>query len=196
MKKMAIHEQELTERIAEGDEKAFLKVFETYFKELCFFVERYVHSRAMAEDLAQEVFIRIWEHREQLTAVRSFRSYLYTAAKNHTLNALKKASRSAEVMGEIVTAYYQNSNATKEKIQSREYQEQLHRAIENLPARSREIFRLCREHKKTYEEVASLMGISKNAVKNHMVFSMKQLKRTVEAELGISLSLLMTVFFH
>lgn len=196
MKKKVIHELELVERIAGGDEKAFLTVFETYFKDLCFFVERYVHSAAMAEDLAQEVFIRIWEHRQQLREVRSFRSYLYTAAKNHTLNALKKAARSAAIMGAIVTAYYQGHNTTEENIQSREYLEQLHRAIENLPARSREIFRLCREQKKTYEEVASLMGISKNAVKNHMVFSMKQLKRTVEAELGISLSLLMTVFLH
>lgn len=196
MKKTGIQEQELLERIAGGDEKAFLKIFEWYFKDLCFFVQRYVHSTPMAEDLAQEVFIRIWEHRLQLTGIRSFKSYLYTAAKNHTLNALKKASRSAAVMGAIVTAYYQETNTTEEKIQSREYMEQLHKAIENLPARSREIFRLCREDKKTYEEVASIMGISKNAVKNHMVFSMKQLKQTVEADLGISLSVLMTVFFH
>lgn len=196
MKKTGIQEQELLERIAGGDEKAFLRIFEWYFKDLCFFVERYVHSKAMAEDLTQEVFIRIWEHREQLAGIRSFKSYLYTAAKNHTLNALKKASRSAVIMGAIVTAYYQGHNPTEENIQSREYLEYLQRAIENLPERSREIFRLCREDKKTYEEVAAVMGISKNAVKNHMVFSMKQLKQTVEADLGISLSVLMTVFFH
>ncbi|ERJ58717.1 RNA polymerase sigma factor [Sphingobacterium paucimobilis] len=186
----------LVSRFSKGDEKAFLHVFNLYYAKIHSFLLKYVHSNDLAEDLTQEVFIKVWEQREKLIDVKYFKSYLYSIAKNHTLNVLEKASRSRLVMGEIVDAYLEGSNTTEENIWSKEYLHCLNLAIERLPERSREIFRLCREQKKTYEEVAALIGISKNAVKNHMVFSMKQLRQTVERQLGISLSILITVFFH
>ncbi len=186
----------LVSRFSKGDEKAFVQIFDMHYAKIYSFLLKYVHSDNLAEDLTQEVFIKIWEQREKLSEVKSFKSYLYTVAKNHTLNALEKASRSKLVMGEIVEAYLTGSNTTEENLLSKEYLHCLNLAIERLPERSREIFRLCREQKKTYEEVAATMGISKNAVKNHMVFSMKQLRQTVESQLGISLSILISVFFR
>ncbi len=195
MKEKEINEIELIERISRNDEEAFLHIFNFYHHTILSFIKKYVHSADLASDLTQEVFVKIWERRERLTEVKSLRSYLYTVAKNHTLNTLKKAARSPEVMGEIVEAYFVGHNTTEEKLLNKEYFFYLNKALEELPERSREIFRLCREQKKTYEEVASIMGISRNAVKNHMVLSMKHLRKSVEGELGISLSILMAVFF-
>ncbi|WP_353136540.1 RNA polymerase sigma-70 factor [Pseudopedobacter sp.] len=196
MNDIRINEPELIKRFLESDEKAFLQIFNFYHKGILSFIQKYVHSNDMAKDLTQEVFVKIWECREKLTEVKSFKAYLYAVAKNHTLNALKKASRSQEIMGEIVDAYFIGTNTTEEKILDKEYLYYLNKAIDQLPDRSKEIFKLCREQKKSYEEVASVMGISKNAVKNHMVFSMKQLRHTIEGELGISLSVLIAVFFN
>lgn len=185
----------LIKSISEGNEKAFLEIFNLYFKNVCRFVEKYVHSKELSEDLVQEVFIKTWENRDKLTEVKSFKSYLYTCAKNHTLNSLKKVARSKEAMGEIVNAYSSTRNLTEENILDKEYISCFNKILDNLPERSREIFKLCREEKKSYEEVANIMGISKNAVKNHMVFSMKQLRHSVETELGISLTVLIGVIF-
>ncbi|ADY52081.1 RNA polymerase, sigma-24 subunit, ECF subfamily [Pseudopedobacter saltans DSM 12145] len=196
MKEKEINEKELIERISRNDEEAFLHVFNFYHNTILSFIKKYVHSSDLAKDLTQEVFVKIWEKREKLAEVKSFRSYLYTIAKNHTLNTLKKASRSQEVMGEIVEAYFVGNNTTEERLLDKEYLYYLNKALEELPERSKEIFRLCREQKKTYEEVASIMGISKNAVKNHMVFSMKHLRKNIEGELGMSLSILVAIFFN
>lgn len=188
------NEQKLTIKIAKQDEKTFLSLFDTYYDKLYLFIQRYVHSAEMAEDLTQEVFIKVWERWDNMADIQSFKAYLYTTAKNHTLNALKKAAQSQATMGEIVHHYYSSSNHTEDEILSKEYLHYLETAIANLPPRSREIFKLCREQKKTYEEVATLMGISKNAVKNHMVLSMKQLRRRLEVDLGIPLSILLGIF--
>lgn len=195
MNDIETNEYELIRRFSEGDEKAFLQIFNSYHKKIFPFVQKYVHSSDLAKDLTQEVFVKIWEQREKLSEIKAFKSYLFTVAKNHTLNALKKASRSQEVMGEIVEAYLVGNNTTEEKLLDKEYLFYLNKALAQLPERSREIFRLCREQKKTYEEVASIMGISRNAVKNHMVLSMKHLRKSVEGELGISLSILIATFF-
>lgn len=188
-----IDEQGLTIKIAKQDEKVFLSLFHTYYDKLYLFIQRYVHSPEMSEDLTQEVFIKVWERWGNGADIQSFKSYLYTVAKNHTLNALKKAARSQITMGEIVHHYYSNANHTEDELLSKEYLNYLEKAIADLPPRSREIFKLCREQKKSYEEVANLMGISKNAVKNHMVLSMKHLRRKVEIDLGIPLSILLAI---
>lgn len=182
------NEVSLIKRICASDEKAFLEIFNLYFKGVRHFVERYVHSRELAEDLAQEVFIKIWENRSRFSEVQSFKSFLYTCAKNHTLDSLKKAARSEVALGELIHSYSIGRSQTEDKLLDKEYLACFNKVLESLPERSREIFKLCREQKKSYAEVAEIMGISKNAVKNHMVYSIKQLKYTVEAELGIPLA--------
>lgn len=190
------NEVTLIQRFSQNDEKAFLVIFDLYFKNLCAFVEKYVQSRELSEDIVQEVFIKIWENRANLSEIQSFKSYLFTCAKNHTLNFLKKATRSELAMGELVNNYCLIRNQTEEKILDKEYLTCFNKILDSLPNRSREIFKLCREQKKSYEEVAQIMGISKNAVKNHMVYSMKQLKEVVKTELGISLSILITILHY
>lgn len=75
----------------------------------------------------------------------------------------------------------------------REYLELLNQALERLPERTREIFKMCRQEGKSYEEAAAALGISRNAIKQHMVFSMKVLSDFAEKDLGISLSILLGI---
>lgn len=184
----------LIKRISAGDEKAFLEIFNLYFKSVCRFVEKYVQSRELSEDLVQEVFIKVWENRDKFSEIQSFKSYLYTCAKNHTLNSLKKAARSEIALSELINSYHLVRSQTEEILLDKEYLACFNKVLESLPVKTREIFKLCREQKKSYAEVAQIMGISKNAVKNHMVHSIKQFKYTAETELGISLTVFLGVF--
>lgn len=188
-------ERTLLNQLAGGDENAFASIYNEYHASITEFVQKYVKSPELAEDLSQEVFIRIWEGRSKLLAVQSFRAYLFIAARNHTLNALKSASRKDVVVGEIVRNYQAQRSTTEEDVLNREYLQFLHKIINRLPPRAREVFRLCREQGKSYDEVAALLGISRNSVKNHMVFSMKQLKAAVEKDLDIPLSLFLLILF-
>lgn len=177
--------------MAAGDEQAFGAIYKHYIYDLSQFLIRYVKSPLIAEDLSQEIFVKIWENRKAMPDVDSFRAYLFITARNQSLNVLRNAARQPAVMGEILRNYQQQTVRTdsEDELLHRQYLQFLHDIIEKLPPRSREVFRLCRQQGKSYEEVAALLNISRNSVKNHMVHSMKVLKAAVEKELGISFSI-------
>lgn len=185
-----ILEQDLLRRLSKGDEAAFVSIFDLYSARIYNFIIKYVQSPPLAEDLTQEVFMKLWESRAQVTKIESFKAYLFVIARNHTLNSLKKAFKSEAAVGEVVKNYVTQRSNTEEDILHKEYLQFLKRVLDSLPERSRRIFILCREEGKSYEEVAAAMGISKNAVKNHMVFSMKLLRSSVQKDLGISMGVL------
>ncbi|WP_438871731.1 RNA polymerase sigma factor [Pedobacter panaciterrae] len=125
--------------------------------------------------------------------MQSLKAYLHIVARNHTLNSLKKAFRSEVAMSEIVNSFVEERNSTEDELLNKEYYDYLQKALAVLSPRSREVFKLCREQGKSYEEVATALGISRNAVKNHMVASMKILRTSVERDLGISLGVLLVI---
>jgi RNA polymerase sigma-70 factor (ECF subfamily) len=190
-------EKALLFQLAAGDEEAFASVYRHYQGALDHFLTRFVKSPQLAEDLSQEIFLKIWEQREKLSELLSFRAFLFTVARNYTLNILHKAGRSQAAMGEITRhALSQHAQSqTEDVVLSREYQEFLDRVIQNLPPRAREVFRLCRQQQLSYEEVAAQLGISRNSVKNHMVHSMKVLRTSVERDLQIPLSLFLLILY-
>jgi RNA polymerase sigma-70 factor (ECF subfamily) len=188
------HDSDLLLKLAEGDENAFAALYGRYKSALTAFIVTFVKSPEMAEDLSQEVFIKIWELRHQLSQVISFRAYLFTAARNHTLNILKKAAHEEMARAEIIRHIQQLRSEVEEELLSKEYEEHLSRILQELPAQSRRVFHLCREQYKSYSEVASMLGISRNAVKKHMVRSMKTLRESLGPEFTISLPFL--IFFH
>jgi len=187
------NENELLMRLTRSDEEAFAGLYHFYYSQVYSFIIKYIPAATLADDLAQEVFIKIWEKRASLAAVRSFRAYLFITARNHTLNALKKAFRSRTASDYILSAYAEQRSSAEEQLVDKEYRLFLERTLAGLPERSRQIFGLCREQGKTYEEVASALGISRNAVKNHMVYSLKVLGAAVKDELGISLCTLFSI---
>lgn len=187
------NERQLLLNIAGGNEQSYGELFTHYYKSVSSFVSGYMVSPELSEDISQEIFLAIWETRDRLSQVESFRSYLFTVARNHTLNMLKKAARSEAGMGEIIRQYQQVRSSTEDEILTHEYQRFLDNVITSLSPRTREVFRMCRDQARSYEEVASELGISRNAVKKHMVIAMKTLKDRVQKELGIPLSLLLTI---
>ncbi|MDN3582407.1 RNA polymerase sigma-70 factor [Mucilaginibacter flavus] len=186
-------DQELLQKMIAGDELAFARLFGKYKGFIYHFVMKYVNAPLLAEDLTQEVFIKMWENRNNLNGVASFKSYLFTTAKNHTLNSMKVAFRSEAALGLVVNGFIAERNNTEDDLLHKEYLDFLRRTLETLPPRTREIFKMCREQEKTYDEVAQELGISRNAVKNHMVASMKVLSFSLKKEFGISLGIFLAI---
>jgi len=185
------------ENLARGSNDAFDAVYNNYYSEVNQFVLRYVKSPQLAEDLSQEIFIKVWESRANLAEVRSFRSWLFVVARNHTLNTLKSAAHKQDVVAEITRhTNPKSSSPVEDELLSREYLRYLNGILDTLPPKAREVFRLCREQHKSYDEVAAILGISRNTVKSHMAHSLKILRDSVEKDLGISLSLFLLIVLH
>ncbi len=166
----------LIDQLSTGDNLAFTKLYDHYYNAIYLFILKFVKFSQLAEDLTQEVFIKIWEDRVQLKEKESFSAWLFIVARNHTLNFLKKASRESVGMSQIVRNYQFEHNPIEEQMLDKEYHEKLREVLISLPDRTREVFRLCREEDRSYEEVTEILGISRNAVKKHMVRSNKVFK--------------------
>ena len=169
----AYNDNDLLLKVANGDEKAFEYLYTKHIEFLYGFILKYVKSPNLAEDLAQDTFIRIWEKKEQLEGVNSFKDYLFIAGRNLTFNFLKKASRENVAIGEILRHYQQSSSTDDDSLLMKEYNQFIQKVLQSLPAQTREVFQLCREQNRSYDEVAALLGISRNTVKKHMVRSHK-----------------------
>jgi RNA polymerase sigma-70 factor (ECF subfamily) len=173
------------QRLQAGDETSFTTIYRHYYSSVQTRVLQFVHSPQLSEDIAQEIFLKIWENRDKLGEVRSFRSYLFITTRNHTLNVLKTAARSEAGMSEILRFFNASRNTTEDDVLNNEYVAFIRKKLDELPPRTREIFRLCREQSKTYDEVATELGITRDAVKSRMMHAMKILKSSVEKEIGL-----------
>lgn len=185
--KPTYEEDKLLASIAEGDEEAFSKVYYHYFPVLYPYVLKLVKVPAMAEDVIQDVFLKIWETRGRLGAVQYFPAYLFSVTRNHTLNILQSVARADHAMSTLVR-HFQEQRVDDEAL-SKDYRNFIEGVLGTLSPRSREVFRKCREQIMTYDEVAAEMGISRNAVKKHMVTAIRVLKESAQRDLGISLEI-------
>lgn len=190
------NERSLLLQLAAGQEKAFDALYQHYHGLVHSFIQKFVKSPNFAEDLAQEVFIKIWNHHKEMAAVDSFRAFLLTTTRNHTLDFLKRAARLEAAQAEILRHAQIARSNTSETLVLQEYLDQLRIVYERLPEQTQRVFALVKGEGKSYEEVAAILGISRTTVKKHIVRSNKAFKGTIENELGMSLSLLLLLFFR
>jgi RNA polymerase sigma-70 factor (family 1) len=181
-------ETALLARVADGDQRAFTG-FVTYYtpvvyKHLLF----YIRNAAIAEELTQDVFISIWRNRERLRNMENFAGYLYVCTRNKINMAFRqKLQAFVEPPPDMLQTLLANPDAA---IELKELSATLQKAIELLPARRQEVFRLSRFEHKTYDEIASLLQISKSTVKEHILEALAFLRSYLRQELGIVVSLL------
>jgi len=189
----AIDETILVNGISLGDRKAFDEIYNQYHSDIYKYTFKFVKSSDCAEDLCQEIFLKVWEKRENLADIRSFKAYLYTVAKNHIFDFLRRASVERSAREEIINASRELKNQVEDSIQSDEYHQHLQKVLNQMSPRNREVFKLCREMDQTYDEAAEVLGISRNAIKKHMVKTMKLLKCSAQKNFGLSFNSLLSL---
>lgn len=188
-------ERNLLLGLHQGDHATFAELYNAYGSKVYHFILKFIHSPELSKDLTQEVFIKIWEGRQQLSGINSLRAYIFVTARNHSFNALKKIAGQEVLQSHLLSHFPRQMHVVEDDFTYNEYMELLNHALERLPERTRTIFRMCRQEGKSYEEAAEALGISRNAIKNHMVLSMKLLGDFAEKDLGIPLGILLAVLY-
>ena len=190
------NEKKVLAQLAAGDDNAFVIVYERYHKVVNNFIRRYVKSPEAAEDLAQEVFMKIWKRHEQLVEINSFKSYLLRVTRNHTIDFLRRAAKLDIAKAEIIYHAREMRSVTNEVIVLNEYVEQLRKVYESLSPKTQEVFKLVKGEGRSYEEVAALLGLSRNAVKMHIMKGNKAFKNFLKDDIDFTLPLLLFLFFR
>jgi RNA polymerase sigma-70 factor (family 1) len=181
----------LLDAVAVGDEHSFSRLYDHYHPRVRTYVQRIVKIPELTDDVVQEIFIKIWETRAALKKVRCFSAFLFTIARNHSLNCLQAVTKSNQALPELIR-HFQDHRIDDETL-DKDYLKFIERALAATSPRSREVFRLCREQTMSYDQVASELGISRNAVKKHMVAVMRSLKEAAGKELGLSMDLFLVL---
>ena len=170
------NDKELFLRIAENDEAAFRLLFEQYRERLFLFAWQLCHSAADSEEVVQDVFTRIWENREKLTAVESPRNYIYTMVRNRTLDLLSKIAKDKNLIKEVWANISEGSNETEQLLQAAESKQLIEKAVSQLSPKKRKVFQLSRDEGLSHQEIAAQLGISVQTVKNIITEVLRQIK--------------------
>jgi RNA polymerase sigma-70 factor (family 1) len=169
-------ETELLERLKLQDAEAFAQLYRLYVKKIYAYALSILKSPSLAEDVAQETFIKLWEKASSIDAERSLQAYLFAIARNQSLNILKKASRETAISDEIITHAVQLSEDGLGYTERRQTGEFINLAVNQLPPKRRVIFDLCHNHGYSYKQTAEKLGIKDTTVNSQMVKAIKNIK--------------------
>ncbi len=187
---------ELVERLSTGDEDAFCLLYARYWERLRNFCYRFVRSQDLAENYAQDIFLKIWENKELLDPGKSFSSYLYTIARNKAINYLRQVARSESLTRKLIKSYTDRTVTESEggeELLEKDYLLLLQNAIHSLPPRQQEVFRLSRNCNLSHKEIAERLGLSVYTVQEYISCSIKSIKLYVSKYSGIVFSLLFII---
>lgn len=176
--------------LTQDDEAAFSELYIRYKDKLCYFCISLLKSREEANDIVQEIFIRIWESRYFINPDLSFSSFLYTMARNRILNYFRDADIDAKVKSILATRKVVEEEGVDSQMIYTEYQNILQDAINLLSPQRQKIFTMSRIENMSHKEIAAQLNISVNTVQEHISEALKFIKNYFNKHADFSLSLL------
>ena len=178
-----IDNKELVKRLQKGDLHAFDELYRKYSKKLLFFTLGYISSNEDAEDIIQEVFLKVWKNHNQLKEHLSFNSYVFTIA----YNAIKKYYRKKGIEKKHFELFLDNhksiDNDTISKVEYNDLTSRVEKIVNTFPDRRKEVFQLSRESHLSNQEIADKLSITKKTVENHITTSLKVLRKKLKMHL-------------
>jgi RNA polymerase sigma-70 factor (ECF subfamily) len=166
--KPLLEENVLFERMQRGDKAALERLFKLHYAPLCRFAASILKDTEQAEDMVQEVFMKCWDKREHIQLTGSFKSYLFTAVRNHCFNALKVNERKHWMDEGMEDDDRFAVNDVVDRIAAKSLQNRITQAIELLPDKCKLTFQLSRFENMSYKEIAETMNVSVKTVENQM----------------------------
>lgn len=173
---MELQEHTLTAQLAKRDSSAFEEVFKTYFKNLHAYACTILKDEDDAEEAVQQVFFKLWERAEHLSFSGSVAAYLYRAVHNQCLNQLKHQKVKANHQLHVAYSMKNESVNGPAKMISKELEQKIREALNELPEQCRTVFQLSRFEEMKYREIADQLDISIKTVENQMGKALKQLR--------------------
>jgi len=162
--------------IAAGNEDAFREMFNAYAARLTAFAFSITKNKEASVEIMDEVFIKIWKHKEQLVQVASITTYLYTAIKNTALNFLSHKSRETHLQAfDFINIELMEEDRPDQRLISSEIFTKIKKAVDELPPRCKIIFKLVREDGLKYKEAAEVLGVSEKTIDAQMVIAVKRI---------------------
>lgn len=194
MHNIASDEKDLVMLLKESNEAAFEKLYFLYSKRLLGYLIKLVKSETIATEILQDVFLKIWNKRQDIDANQSFRSYLFRIAENIVFDFFRKAARDKKLQETLIKHACKEYSHVEENFCAKENEQILHDVINLLPPRRREIFQLVKIEGRSYDEVSRLLSVSTSTISDHIVKATKFIRGQLKDSSVIALILLVILF--
>ncbi|WP_317896757.1 RNA polymerase sigma-70 factor [Aurantibacillus circumpalustris] len=175
-KKVQLNEQEYWQNVSRGDKKAFEQLFNTHYQPLCNYAYSLLKDIDEAEEVVQNTFFNVWSKRETLQITTSFKSYIYRAVHNDSLNKIKHGKVKASYATDYKSSMSGGFDSSSQILEAKELGKQINEAIASLPEQCGNVFKLSRFENLKYSEIAEQLEISVKTVENHMGKALKILR--------------------
>ncbi|RYG18789.1 MAG: RNA polymerase sigma-70 factor [Chitinophagaceae bacterium] len=169
-------ERKLLKQIAEGDERAFDFIYHSYAKKVYLFAFKILRSATLAEEVVQEVMLKIWRMGGELTHIKNLEAYLRGASRNISLNVLRRQDVESRADQYLLKNWEEEHNETEELVLLNDTRKILDDAIALLPFQQREVYKLCHQQGLKYDEVAKKLNLAPSTVATHMKLALRFLR--------------------
>jgi RNA polymerase sigma-70 factor (family 1) len=189
-------ENELLKLVAGGDRIAFTQLYNNYRNKIYSIAFELTESTAVAEEIVQDVFLKIWVKRNTLDEVTHFRAYVFTITRNYVFTALKRIARKESIEVNAVQGAPLYYHDTENRVLNNEYSRILQAAIDRLPEQQRQVYNLIRKEGYKREEAAAALHLSPETVKSHLAQAMRSIRTYCLARLDVSIALIILMKHH
>lgn len=184
MKKRLVNytDRELLTAIQEGDQHSFKIIFDKYWNDLFTLALQKLRSPEDAKDIVQDVFLSCWNNLSHITIDDSLAGYLYTALRNKIFNHFEKNSNHLRKLMELPFIPVEHESDVFKKYCSKELKDFINRQVALMPEKMRNIYLLSREANFSNKEIAGLLHLSEQTVKNQLHNALTRLKKSLTNE--------------
>jgi RNA polymerase sigma-70 factor (ECF subfamily) len=166
------------------DMAAYRTLYDTLHRELFLFSYSIIKSREVAEEIVSDVFIKLWKIRNELLAIENLTVFLYTIAKNLSINHITRNYKYPKVsLDTIEVENISSFDNAEELFISAELAKRIQLAINSLPSQCKIIFQLVRENGLKHKEAAAVLNISEFTVRNQLVIAAKKIAAAAQLDL-------------
>ncbi len=173
-----MEDNKLISLLKQSNKDAFTTLYKNYWRQVYNFSRLYLTTKEAAEEVVQEVFIKVWESRDFIREGENFKGLLFIITRNMIFNQHRK-SVNEDFYKMTVLAAMEASYDIEEEIEAKSLGEYIDMLIAELPPRRQEIFNLSRKENKTYKEIAELLDISEKTVENQIREALKYLRQNI-----------------
>ena len=181
--------------MANGDELAFTRLFDNYRDKIYSIAFKITRSTTVAEEIVQDVFLKIWLRRDRLIEIENFNAYLFVVTRNHVYKALKHIAKNYELTAFTEKDQLAGDNDSADLVMEKEYSSLLRKAIDHLPNQQKKVYQYIKEKGLKREEAAGLLHLSPETVKYHLAEAMKNIRNFCMLRLDMFIGFIICFFF-
>jgi RNA polymerase sigma-70 factor (ECF subfamily) len=161
---------------------AFGELFRRYDSRIYPFVLKMIRTTALAEEITQEIFIKIWQHREKLEQVVNPEAYIFTIAARQTLDQIRRQLSENRMLQRLSVIRPDAHNDTDETLLLRDRTSLLQQAVDQLSPQQKAVYTLSRDNGLNYEQISRQLNISPNTVRNHLVKALQTIRSYMDEQ--------------